>query len=149
MQIEQDCFEFPWTEEDFLTCLRQRTCIGMVAERDEQIHGFMIYELFKQQLHLLNFAVAPASRRQGIGAEMVAKLKHKLSQQRRNEIVLSVRESNLPAQMFFREHDFRAMGIVRGYYDDTDEDAYRLRFQLAAEQFRPRNRISEFLQGVE
>ena len=36
LDIEQQSFEFAWTEEDFLCCLRQRNCIGMVAERQER-----------------------------------------------------------------------------------------------------------------
>jgi len=31
LQAEQQCFDQSWTEEDFLRCLRQRNCIGMVA----------------------------------------------------------------------------------------------------------------------
>ena len=42
--IEQSCFEFAWNEDDFIRCLRQRNCIGMVAEIDDEIVGFMIYE---------------------------------------------------------------------------------------------------------
>ena len=35
LDIENQAFEFPWTEEDFIRCLRQRNCIGMVAELDQ------------------------------------------------------------------------------------------------------------------
>ena len=45
--IETASFEFPWSEDDFVRCLRQRNCIGMVAEMDDQVVGFMIYELHK------------------------------------------------------------------------------------------------------
>ena len=34
LQIERTSFEYPWSEEDFIRCLRQRNCIGMVAEYD-------------------------------------------------------------------------------------------------------------------
>src|SRR5882672_12035331 len=73
LKIEQESFEFNWTEEDFLACLRQRNCIGMVAEHDNHVVGFMIYELHKTKLHILNFAVAPEWRRIGIGTQMVMK----------------------------------------------------------------------------
>src|SRR5205807_3563325 len=59
LQTEQESFEYAWTEEDFLRCLRQRNCIGMVAEQGEKVVGFMIYELHKAKLHILNFAVHP------------------------------------------------------------------------------------------
>ena len=38
-QDRGNSFEFPWSEEDFIRCLRQRNCIGMVAEHDEQVVG--------------------------------------------------------------------------------------------------------------
>lgn len=149
LEIEGESFEFPWTEEDFLCCLRQRNCIGMVAECNHQIVGFMIYELHKSKLHILNFAVDPAARRSGIGGEMVAKLVDKLSQQRRKEIVLEVRETNLAAQLFFKSQGFRAFCVLRSHYDDTAEDAYVMRYRLYESDevyppFTPENRISEY-----
>src|SRR6201993_4429979 len=79
LQTEQESFAFAWTEEDFLRCLRQRNCIGMVAEHGEKVVGFMIYELHKNKLHILNFAVCPSWRRMLVGTQMVAKLISKLS----------------------------------------------------------------------
>ena len=130
LQAEQESFEYAWTEEDFLRCLRQRNCIGMVAEQGEKVVGFMIYELHKAKLHILNFAVSPACRRAGVGAQMVAKLISKLSSHRRTRITLEVRETNLPAQLFFRAQGFRAMRVLRAYYEDSREDAYLMEYAL-------------------
>lgn len=145
LEIERQSFEFPWCEEDFVRCLRQRNCIGMVAERDEQIVGFMIYELHKNRLHILNFAVHSAYRRQGIGRQMTAKLGSKLSHQRRTRILLEVRETNLDAQLFFRSAGFRAVTVLRDFYEDTTEDAYLMEHQYQPtlqEALQPVNRIS-------
>src|SRR5438093_13772491 len=71
LSTELASFEYAWTEDDFLRCLRQRNCIGMVAECNDRVVGFMIYELHKNKLHILNFAVHPTARRTGIGAQMV------------------------------------------------------------------------------
>src|SRR6267378_7874614 len=133
LQAEQESFEYAWTEEDFLRCLRQRNCIGMVAERGEKVVGFMIYELHKSKLHILNFAVQPAHRRSGVGAQMVAKLISKLSSHRRTRITLEVRETNLVAQLFFRQQGFKAVRVLRGYYEDSGEDAFLMQYQLAGE----------------
>ena len=183
LQIERDSFEYHWQEEDFLSCVRQRNCIGMVAETDilqetaptekeisrraeeicqtrikgrswfatkstkEQkindwlqaerelqwrrgVVGFMIYELHKTKLHIINFAVSPTHRRLGIGAKMTEKLINKLTQQRRYEITLEVRETNLPAQKFFQKQGFRAVYVLRGHYHDFNEDAYVMKYQL-------------------
>ncbi len=144
LAIEAESFEFPWSEEDFIRCLRQRNCIGMVAELDDRVVGFMIYELHKNRLHVLNFAVAGAFRRQGIGAQMITKLVGKLSQQRRSRILLEVRETNLAAQLFFRANGFKAVSVLRDFYDDTPEDAYVMQFRCHDElpDVIPFNRIA-------
>src|SRR3954451_15700668 len=130
LQTEQESFEFAWTEEDFLRCLRQRNCIGMVAEQGEKVVGFMIYELHKAKLHILNFAVHPGFRRLGVGAQMVAKLISKLSSHRRTRITLEVRETNLPAQLLFRQQEFKAVRVLRGFYEDSGEDAFLMEYRF-------------------
>ena len=128
LAIEGGAFEFPWSEDEFVRCLRQRNCIGMVAERGDQILGFMIYELHKTRLHILNFAVHPGYRHQGVGSQMVEKLVSKLSSQRRTRLSLEVRETNLPAQLFFKRTGFRATSVLRNFYDDSPEDAYLMQY---------------------
>lgn len=146
LDIENDGFEFPWSEDDFIRCLRQRNCIGMVAEQEDRVVGFMIYELHKTRLHLLNLAVSKSYRRRGVGAQMLAKLTAKLSTQRRTRILLEVRETNLPAQVFFRTLGFRAVSVLRDFYDDTTEDAYLMQYRyrpVESEIILPINRITK------
>ena len=193
LAIENASFEFPWLEDDFIRCLRQRNCIGMVAEsepdgrmvlphprngspgaeaptasrasgsepdgrmvlprpgfsdaetivsgstrpsgRENRIVGFMVYELNKNRIHILNFAVAPDVRRFNIGTQMLDKLVAKLSTSRRNRVILEVRETNLDAQIFFRENGFRAVSVLRDYYQDTTEDAYLMQYRYHPERF--------------
>ncbi len=124
LAIENASFEFPWSEDNFILCLRQRNFIGMVAEHNECVVGFMVYELSKQSIQLVNFATAPEARRQGVGKQMVAKLVRKLSAKRRTRLLLEVRETNLAAQYFFRDCGFRATSVLRDRYEETREDAY-------------------------
>ena len=151
LQIEQDCFGHPWSEEDFLRCLRQRNCIGMVAEHGDRIAGFMIYELHKTKLHILNFAVRPDYRRTQVGTQMATKLIGKLSSHRRTRIALEVRESNLAAQLFFQGQGFLAVRVLRGFYEDTGEDAYLMQYRLDNETLEDteelvQNRIAQYQQ---
>lgn len=148
--IEEGSFPVPWSEEDFLRCLRQRNCIGMVAELMDggnPVVGYMIYELHKTRLHVLNFAVCPNHRRQTVGTQLVLKLASKLSSHRRTRITLEVRETNLEAQRFFKAMLFQARRVLRGFYDDTGEDAYRFEMALGdVEPDWPVNRIEKFLE---
>lgn len=140
--IENESFEFPWSEEDFEKCLVQRNNIGMVARLDGELAGFMIYELTKDRLSLSNFAVGKEHRRKGVGTAMVEKLVSKLSPQRRKHIDVFLRESNLAAQVFFKKNGFFWEETLKGMYEETDEDCYRMTYSLIP---RVTNRISSRL----
>lgn len=135
--IENAAYEYPWTEEDFLRVLRQRNCIGMVAEHTERINrilGYMIYELSSDRLQILNFAVSKDHRRCSIGQQMIAKLEGKLTVHRRNRITCEIRESNLDALNFFKTKGFRAIKVLRDFYQEwTTEDAYLMEYRMPAD----------------
>lgn len=126
--IENQSYEYRWSEDDFVLCLRQRQTVGMVAEFDDRVVGFMVYEQVLSHLQVLNFTVHPEFRRHGVGRQMADKLASKLTFQGRNKIVLEVRETNLAAQLFFKKMGFKATSVIRDFYDDTTEDAYRMQF---------------------
>lgn len=129
LQIENDSFEFPWSEYDFIRCLRQRNCIGMVAEHDNKVLGQMVYELHKTRLHLLTLSVALAHRRCRIGTQLIDKLKSKLGAERRTRLLCETRETNVACQLFLGQQGFRAVSVLRQFYDDTDEDAYLFQYR--------------------
>ena len=132
LEIESACYEFAWTEEDFLCCFRREpiSCIGMVAEHNDRVVGFMVYELHKIKLRIINFAVAPNEQRRGIGRQMIWRLVEKLAQQYRKEIELEVRGPNLSMQLFLRSQGFKATCVLRNYYEDNGDDAYSFSFYL-------------------
>jgi len=149
LEIENRSFQFPWSEAEFLAVLRERNCIGTVYESPSGlIHGFMIYELHKKTLRVLNLAVAPEVRRTGVGRTMVRRLIEKLGQQRRHFIEAEVRETNLNAQVFLSSAGFRAVRVLRRHYDDTDEDGILFRYSLPVDEMPPTvdgsNRISQY-----
>lgn len=151
LEIENRSFEFPWTESDFLAVLRERNCIGIVYESPKQlVHGFMLYELHKDSLRLLNLAVAPEVRRTGVGRAMIQRLVDKLSQQKRRFIEAEIRETNVKAQSFLSGAGFRAVKVLRKHYDDTNEDAYLFRYSLPVDEMQfvrdGSNRVSEYFE---
>lgn len=122
LAIEAASFAIPWVEEDFTKALRGRNVIGMACELGEQIVGYMIYELHTKKLNVLKLAVDPTLLRRSIGAQLIAKLLSKLSNARRDHLTITVRETNLAAQLFLKKQGFKAQKIVRRFYDDTRED---------------------------
>jgi len=153
LRIDEQSFENKWTYNDFLQHLTQTNwnCMGMVAERNEWIFGFMVCEFLKNQIHIINFAVDHLWRRYSIGSQMAQSLISKLSQRHFQEITLEVRESNLSAQLFWRSQGFGATCIWRGYHLDTNEDIYQMRYPInnvSKENFtytHIRNRISGYI----
>ncbi len=134
LEIENRSFEFPWLEEDFIGCLHQRNCVGMVAKHDGRVVGFMIYFLEANRIELDNLAVDPEYRRRGVGAHMVQKLIDKLSSQRRRRLVVKVRERNLDGHLFFRRVGLRVTAVLRGFFEETGEDAYRFEYRVKDER---------------
>lgn len=136
IEIDKQSFSISWTEEEFLYCPSQRNCIGMVAEQDHRVIGFMCYELHKEYLRLLRFAVDPKYHRQGFGTAMINVLVEKLEYSpRRTKIILEVQETNLSAQLFYKALGFKAKNVLRNHYfeDDIFEDAYIMKYSIAKE----------------
>lgn len=128
MEIEKRSFDHPWSEEEFMCALRERNTIGAVIEDNTQIIGYMIYELHKGKLELLNLAVKPIERRNGYGRQMIERLIAKLEQQQRNAIECTVTDANLNAQLFLQSCGFKAVRVVKDAWNGSD--AYLFRYRL-------------------
>ena len=128
-EIEQRCFPNPWNEHDFLRALRQRNIIGLVAETNDSIVGFEIYEFHKHHIRILNLAVHPEFSRCGHGRALVNKLKSKIYPSRPMKLTTEIRESNLSAHMFFKAMGFQAVTVLHDSYDDIDEDSYLFEYR--------------------
>jgi ribosomal-protein-alanine N-acetyltransferase len=126
MDIERQSAKIPVSEEQIVKWLRARNCIGMVAERDHRVVGYMIYDLHKTHFKLVRFAVHPSFRKIGVGSAMIRKLKSKMSATRRQFIGVTVPEDRLEIQQFFRRHGFLAGRVVDGDYDGC-HTGYRMK----------------------
>ena len=147
LDIERKSSDNPWTEDIFHQYLTERTSIMMVAHPENEhneIIGFMVYELRKGKINLVSLAVDPNLRREGIGSIMIHKLKSKLSENRRKEIIFNIRESNLEGQLFLKNQGFKATGkIYRRDYEETEEDVYHMSYKIN-ENDVIHNRISKY-----
>jgi len=135
MEIEGYCFEHPWTEDILMKHLRHRNRVGMVVEdhregRSKDVIGFMVYELHKTRLHLMNISVHPEFRGIGAGYVLWKTLHTKLFPGKRERISLEVRESWLNTQQWLRRQGFKATSILHGFCRNPPEDAYRFEFDV-------------------
>ena len=137
LAIEQACFEFPWTEDEFRQCLQQPNCLGMVAEYEDRIVGFVVYETPKNRIFITNIATDPEFQRHSIARQMIQKLVTKMIYQHRYRLAIEIRETNLPALLCFRALGFRTAIIRKNYYENQSEDAYVLQYRLGREHVDP------------
>ena len=137
LAIEEMCFEFPWTSEEFIQCLQQPNCLGMVAELDDQVVGFIVYETPKSRILVTNIAVKPEFQRHGIARQMVQRLVSKMIYQQRNKVAVAIRETNLSALLCFRALGFKAATVLKNFYEDQNEDTYVLQYRLGKEHIDP------------
>jgi ribosomal-protein-alanine N-acetyltransferase len=137
LAIEEICFEFPWTEQEFRQCLQQPNCLGMVAEHEGRVVGFIVYETPKNRILVTNIAVEPEFQRHGIARQMIQKLVSKMIYQQRHKIAIEIRETNLPALLCFRALGFRASTVLKNFYENQSEDAYVLQYRLGKEHIDP------------
>ena len=124
LAIEKESFTYPWSENDFVLTLQQKLMVGKVVEYREKVIGYCIYELRKKYLDVLNIAVHPDFRRQGVGSALMKDLKKQLKNDRKR-IKLVAADYNLDAHLFYKSQDFRAIDIIKDYYIAENVDGYK------------------------
>lgn len=131
--IENDSFDFPWSENEFVNTLKMKNCIGLVLKLKEEVLGYTIYSLSKNKIEVLNLAVKSSSRRRKYGTALLQKLISKLSLSRRQRLIIPVSEHNLGAQLFLKSNDFCATEILYNHYESPLMDAYKFVYAVHPE----------------
>lgn len=136
LEIENMNFESPWPKEDFMKL--HRNSITKIASLGKRIVGFTMFEFQKEHFQILNFAVHPTFVRRGIGTKLIEKIKHSALDMsgkiRIKHFKLEVRETNLRAQLFFKNMGFKGIDVLRNFYTDCDEDAYDMKYTLTDDE---------------
>jgi ribosomal-protein-alanine N-acetyltransferase len=92
----------------------------LTAQVRERLAGFLLYrEIAFGEWEILNLAVDPALRRQGIANRLI----EEFSRLAPGDVYLEVRESNQAARALYARWGFREQGKRRGYYHRPVEDA--------------------------
>jgi N6-L-threonylcarbamoyladenine synthase len=121
--IEAVSFTDPWTPEMFAEELRQELAWKAVAQgEDGTVLGYLVGRMYPDVWHLMNLAVAPAARRQGVGRRLLAAFLQAADRASR-DVLLEVRPGNEAALALYASVGFARLGARRRYYPDTGEDA--------------------------
>ena len=123
--IEREAFADPWDAEIFTEALSYYPTTYFVAEAEGKIAGFIVGALEDTGEniygHICNFAVATPFRSRGIGRQLVLRVEHQFALQLASGSQLEVRESNAPAQRFYRRLGYQNVFYVGGYYANGED----------------------------
>ncbi len=95
----------------------------VVVAEDEvgRVVGVVMSTRQPDEVHLLDLAISPASRRGGIATRLVARLATLARADGASAMTLEVRVSNAPGRGLYRSLGFSDRGARPGYYQDGED----------------------------
>lgn len=130
LSIERASFTSPWSGALFLQELQVSFSRIVVARRpDGSIAGYLCRWFVADEVHVLNVAVHPRYRSQGLGAALMREALREARDGHAVAVTLEVRRSNAAGRRLYAAFGFEEVGVRPNYYG-RGEDAIILRLAL-------------------
>ena len=126
-ELERKCFSDPWSERSVAAELENPLSLWFVALLGRTVVGYVGSQSVMEQADMMNIAVNPDYRRQGIAESLIERLVAELKDKQVSSLTLEVRASNAPAIALYRKLGFIQVGKRPNYYRNPREDALILR----------------------
>lgn len=132
LDIERRAYAFPWSEGIFADCIKSGYSGWTVQDRAGAVLAYAVMSMAVGEAHVLNLAVDPILRRQGLARFLLAHLLQVARAANTTIVLLEVRRSNKAAIRLYQGFGFQQIGTRRGYYPghDAREDAFVLALDL-------------------
>jgi ribosomal-protein-alanine N-acetyltransferase len=145
LRIEQQVYPKPWSHSLFVSELALRsTRAYVVAKIGRDIVGYAGLMMSLTDGHVTTIAVEPTLHRHGIGTRLLLTLAQEAIARGATALTLEARVSNKPAQEMYRRFGFVPVGVRKGYYADTGEDALVMwAYEVASPEY------AQLLEGIE
>lgn len=131
LDVEMEAYPEPWTVGMFREEIRNKRSYFFVALAEDEFVGYAGFWLVLDEAHITSVTVADDYRGRGYGREQVIHLLEKALELGARSATLEVRPSNHPARKLYDSLGFRAVGMRKGYYSKTNEDAVVMMKELA------------------
>lgn len=125
--LEKLCFRDPWSENSVASELNNPLSLWLVALDGERLAGYVGSQTVMDESDMMNVAVHPDFRKQGIATALILGLVEELRKKGSHCLTLEVRASNENAISVYRKLDFQEVGRRKNYYRNPREDALILR----------------------
>ena len=126
-QLEKICFSDPWSEMSIAHELESLWSYWLVAVDGDTVAGYIGSQSSIDEADIMNVAVHPDYRRQGIAENLINTLVADLKKRGCHALLLEVRASNTPAITLYEKLGFAQVGSRKNYYRNPKEDALILR----------------------
>ncbi len=124
VELENMCFQDPWSENMFLGDLRNDNTSYLGAFIDDNILvGYIGMWEIGDTGEITNVAVHPNYRKMGIASMLLEKLIEYCRNDGFMFLNLEVRESNIPAIKLYEKFNFKKVGLRKNYYKNPTENA--------------------------
>ncbi|PSR32945.1 MAG: ribosomal-protein-alanine N-acetyltransferase [Sulfobacillus benefaciens] len=125
MGIEAHSFPTPWSRNAFQTELLENTfATYLVLDFHGRVVAYGGMWIILDEAHITNVAVHPDYRGHHLGQQMMEGLMDRARALGVQRMTLEVRRGNAVAQNLYHKLGFVQLGVRRGYYTDTHEDAF-------------------------
>lgn len=125
--LERECFADPWSQKSIASELHNPLSLWLVAQEGQTLLGYVGSQTCLDETDMMNIAVSPASRRQGVARALIEALVSALRERGSKQLTLEVRASNGPARQLYESLGFLQAGLRKNYYRNPKEDALILR----------------------
>jgi ribosomal-protein-alanine N-acetyltransferase len=124
MKVEQEVYEFPWTDKIFSDCIRVGYYCWLALQR-QNIVGHAVISVSAGESHILNLSIAREYQRRGFGKEFIEFLIQQAQAKQAQTMLLEVRPSNTAAINCYNSAGFNEIGLRKDYYPAPEgrEDA--------------------------
>ena len=126
-QLEKLCFSAPWSENSISSEMTNPLSCWLVALDGDRVAGYVGSQTVLDESDMMNIAVDPQYRRQGIAQALVEELVKCLARKGSRCLTLEVRASNAGAIALYGKLGFVQVGLRKNYYRNPREDAMILR----------------------
>jgi ribosomal-protein-alanine N-acetyltransferase len=123
LPIEHEAYPDPWTQGMFRQEIESRNSHFYILHLGEEIVGYGGFWLILDEAHVTKVTVAEAHRGQGYGRRLMEYLLERSAWLGGASIRLEVREQNEPALQLYTSVGFQRVGLRKGYYAKTNENA--------------------------
>ena len=128
--LEIACFSDPWQESAVASELSNPLSLWLVALEGSAVCGYIGSQTCGEESDMMNLAVAPEYRRQGVAQKLTEELSRRLREKGSRCLALEVRESNSAAIALYKKLGFVEVGRRPNYYFHPREAALILRKEL-------------------